>query len=135
MDARSAARMDQVMNICDWYLFQGVNDVIGYHRIVAPQLLGLAPDEAAIAGAMPKGRLVFGALDRLLGSQPFFAGDAISLADIHVAPHLDFLAATPEWETLAAGHPGLVAWLGRMTSRPSFEATTWERVAELAQAA
>ena len=134
-DPRVAARMDQVMNVCDWYLFQGVNDVIGYHRIVAPPLLGLAPDEDAIAGALPRAHTVFGELARLLGNQRFFAGDALSLADLHVAPHLDFLAATPEWATLTAGHPGLVAWLGRVTSRPSFEATTWERVAELAKAA
>jgi glutathione S-transferase len=50
-DPAAAARMDQVMNICDWYLFQGVNNVIGFHRIVAPRLFGSAPDEAAIAAA------------------------------------------------------------------------------------
>ena len=75
-DPRDAARMDQVMNVCDWYLFQGVNDVIGYHRIVAPALLGLAPDEEAIAGALPRALHVVGELARLLGNQRFFAGDA-----------------------------------------------------------
>ena len=58
-DPASAARMDQVMNICDWYLFQGVNNVIGFHRIVAPRLFGSVPDEAAIAAAMPKAHVVF----------------------------------------------------------------------------
>ena len=53
-DPKAAGRMDQVMNICDWYLFQGVNNVIGFHRVVRPRLMGLAPDEAAIAEAMPK---------------------------------------------------------------------------------
>src|ERR1700726_3102342 len=48
-DPKAAARMDQVMNICDWYLFQNVNNVIGFQRIVKPRLMGLAPDEAAIA--------------------------------------------------------------------------------------
>src|SRR5579859_4835103 len=51
-DPKVAARMDQLMNICDWYLFQGVCNVIGFQRIVGPRLLGLTPDEAAIAGAM-----------------------------------------------------------------------------------
>jgi hypothetical protein len=37
--------MDQVMNICDWYLMQGVNNVIGFHRIIAPRLMGRAPDD------------------------------------------------------------------------------------------
>src|ERR1044072_5635776 len=53
-DVKSIARMDQVMNVCDWYLFQGVGSVIAFQRIVGPKLLGLQTDEAAIAQAMPK---------------------------------------------------------------------------------
>jgi len=40
-DPRRAARMDQVMNINDWYLFHGVGNVIVFHRVIAPQLMGL----------------------------------------------------------------------------------------------
>jgi glutathione S-transferase len=134
-DARVAGRMDQVMNICDWYLFRDVNAVIGFHRIVAPRLLGLQPDEKAIAEAMPKGLTTFRELSRLLASQRYFAGDELSLADLMVAPHVDFLSATPEWQKLTADTPNLVAWLQRMNARDSFKATTWERVASLAQAA
>ena len=47
-DARRAARMDQAMNVNDWYLFHGVGNVIIFHRIIAPQLMGAAPDEEAI---------------------------------------------------------------------------------------
>jgi glutathione S-transferase len=54
----------------DWYLFQGVNNVIGFHRVVAPRVLGLAPDEEAIAQAMPKAEVVFKELSRLLDSSP-----------------------------------------------------------------
>ena len=123
------------MNICDWYLFQGVNNVIGFHRIVAPRLFGSAPDEAAIAAAMPKADVVFKELSRLLGTRHWFAGESVSLADILVAAHLDFLAQTPEWDQLAQTSPNLVSWLQRMNARPSFKSTTWERVAELAKAA
>ena len=63
------------MNICDWYLFQGVNNVIGFQRVVRPRVMGLAPDEVAIADAMPKARIVFDELARLLGSKNFFAGE------------------------------------------------------------
>jgi glutathione S-transferase len=132
-DPTAAAVMDQVMNISDWYLFQGVNNVIGFQRIVAPRLLGQSPDEAAIAGAMPRAHTVFRELARLLGDNPYIAG-SLSLADLHVAPQVDFIAATPEWEILAAPHRNLVAWLERMRARPSLQATTWERVAALAAA-
>jgi len=117
-DPRRAARMDQVMNVNDWYLFQGVANVIVFHRVVGPRVLGIAPDEAAIEAAMPKARAVFAELARLLGEQPYFAGETISLADLMVAPHKN-----------------LVAWLARMEARPSLQATTWERVSEMAQAA
>ena len=134
-DNRHLARMDRVMNINDWYLFHGVGDVIIFHRVIGPQLMGLIPDEAAIAAAMPKARTVFAELARLLGEQPFFTGDALSLADLLVAPGVAFFVATPEWAELGAPHANLVAWLTRMEARPSMKATTWERVTELAKAA
>ncbi len=134
-DPRRAARMDQVMNVNDWYLFQGVANVIVFNRVIGPRVMGLTPDEAAIEAAMPKARAVFEELARLLGGQPFFAGETISLADFIVAPQLAFFTQTPEWSALGAPHKNLVAWLARMEARPSFVATTWERVSEMAQAA
>ena len=134
-DARLAARMDQVMNINDWYLFHGVGNVIIFQRVIAPKLMGLAPDEEAIKAAMPKAHAVFDELARLLGAQPYFAGDALSLADLLVAPAVDFFTTIPEWSVLAAPHANLVAWMGRMQERPSMKATTWERVSAMAEAA
>jgi len=134
-DPKAAARMDQLMNICDWYLFQGVNDVIGFQRVVGPRVMGMTPDEAAIAAAMPKAHIVFNELSRLLGDQPYFAGDKLSLADLHMVPQFDFLSQTPEWAPLTASNPNLVAWLSRLNERASVKATTWDRVAELAKAA
>jgi glutathione S-transferase len=134
-DPKAAANMDRAMNVNDWYLFHGVNNVIGFHRIVAARFMGLAPDEEAIAAAMPKAHAVCSELARLLGAQPYFAGENVTLADLLIAPQLDFLAQTPEWTPLSAGHPNLLDWLARMTARPSFKATTWERLTERAKAA
>jgi len=134
-DPRRAARMDQLMNVNDWYLFNGVGSVIGFQRIVGPRLLGLTPDEAAIAAALPKARIVIDELAGHLGAQPYFTGDTPTLADMLLAPQLDFLQQTPEWEPLTASHPNLGRWLARVTARPSFSATTWSKVAAMAQAA
>jgi glutathione S-transferase len=127
--------MDQAMNINDWYLFQGVGNVIAFQRVVGPRVLGLTPDEAVIEAAMPRAQMVFGELVRLLGDQPYFAGDALSLADLLLAPQVEFFAHTPEWAVLGAPNPTLAAWLERMEARPSLKATTWERVAQMATAA
>ncbi|HLZ99240.1 MAG TPA: glutathione S-transferase family protein [Steroidobacteraceae bacterium] len=132
---QAAARMDQLMNVNDWYLFQGVSNVIAFQRIVGPRILGLEPDEAAIAAAMPKAEVVFRELSRLLGDNAFFAGESITLADVMLAPQLDFFAATPEWEPLTARAPTIRQWLDRMNARPSMQATTWERVSAMAKAA
>jgi glutathione S-transferase len=134
-DPRAAGRMDQVMSINDWYLFQGVGNVIAFQRVVGPMLFDLTPDEDAIAAAMPQAHQVFSVLSGLLGDQPFFAGDALSLADLLVAPQMDFIAGAPEWASLTAARPNLAAWLERMTARPSLAATTMEKVRALAAAA
>jgi glutathione S-transferase len=134
-DAMAAARMDQAMNINDWYLFQGVNNVIGFHRVIGPRLMGLTPDEGAIAAAMPKAHAVCNELSRLLGVQTYFAGESVTLADLLLAPQLDFLAQTPEWAHLCTGNRNIVDWFERMNARDSLKATTWERVADMAKAA
>jgi glutathione S-transferase len=134
-DPQATARMDEAMNINDWYVFHGVGNVIGFQRIVAPRVMGAKPDEAAIAAAMPKARFVFDGLAAQLGRRPYFADDALTLADIMLAPQLDFLAQTPEWDALTTQHANLREWLQRMQARPSFAATTWEKVAAMGNAA
>ena len=134
-DPKRAARMDQLMNINDWYLFQGVGNVIIFHRVVGPRVMGTTPDEDAIKAAMPKAHVVFNELARLLGQQPYFVGDTITLADLMLAPAVEFFTQTPEWTALGAPHANLGAWLLRMQARPSMKATTWERLATIAEAA
>src|SRR5579859_5680411 len=120
-DPKAAGRMDQAMNVNDWYLFQGVCNVIGFQRVVKPRLMGAPADEAAIEAAMPQAHLVFAELARLLGEEPYFAGDAVSLADLTIAPQIDFFTGLPEWPVLVAPYANLVAWLDRMAARPSFK--------------
>ena len=127
--------MDQAMNVSDWYLFQGVGNVIAFQRIVGPRLMGLIPDEAAVAAAMPKAHVVFAELSRILGDDLHFAGPTLSLADMLIAPQLDFLVETPEWRPLTESHGKLRRWLSRMNERSSMRATTWERVASMVKAA
>ena len=76
--------------------------------------------------------MVLAELARLLGPGPHFGGATPSLADLMLAAHLDMMAATPEWPALAEPHGALIDWLARMAARPSFQVTTWERLASLA---
>ena len=64
-----------------------------------------------------------------------FRRRGVSLADLLLAPAVAFFTGTPEWTELGAPHANLAAWLARMEARPSMQATTWERVSEMAKAA
>jgi glutathione S-transferase len=121
-DPKQAARMNQIIGINDWYFFPKVAAVIVFQRIIGPVLLGIKTDDAAIEAAVPMGRTCIAELDRLLGGQQFLAGDDLSIADLMLAPQLDFLAETPEGKALLAG-TRIEAWLKRMNERPSMQAT------------
>jgi glutathione S-transferase len=83
---------------------------------------GKPTDESAIAAALPQAQVCIKELERLLGSQPFMAGEQLSIADLMLAPQLDNLALTPEGKSLLVG-TRLEAWLARMNTRPSMVAT------------
>jgi glutathione S-transferase len=119
---QAIGRMNQIIGINDWYLFPQVARIIVFHRIVGPVLMGMTPDEAAVAAAVPDAELCLGELNRLLGCQPFMAGDRLSLADIQLAPQLVYLAATPEGRKILKD-TALLAWLERMEARASMRAT------------
>jgi glutathione S-transferase len=121
-DAESIGRMNQAIGINDWYLFPQVARVIVFERIVGPVLFGQTPNEEAIAAALPDARLCLGELDRLLGRSAYLAGNEFSLADIQLAPQIEYLAATPEGATIIAG-TALHRWLGRVRERASMHAT------------
>jgi glutathione S-transferase len=121
-DPRAAAKMNQIIGINDWYFFPKAAASIVFQRVVGPALLGMTTDEAAITAAMPMAQTCVTELDRLLGSQRFLTGDQLSIADLMLAPQLDFLAATPEGKKLLEG-TGLKAWLARMNARASMIAT------------
>jgi glutathione S-transferase len=120
---KQRARMNQVIGIIEWYFFPKAAAPIAFNRIIGPRLLGTTPDEAAIADAMPMARQCFAELDRLLGDQPYFTGNAVSIADIMLAAQLDLFGECPEGRALIDGTQHLRAWLQRMIARPSFAAT------------
>ncbi|MBS0411520.1 MAG: glutathione S-transferase family protein [Proteobacteria bacterium] len=121
-EPRSRARMNQVMGIVDAYVMPSMTSGIGWNRIICP-MMGLPVDEAAVAAAIEPSRVCLKALDAILGDQPFMAGAALSLADLMLLAHLDFLPQSPEGGALLAETPRLGAWLARMQARPAAQAT------------
>ena len=65
------------------------------------------------------------ALEAILGDQPYFGGEALSLADISAGAHLSFMPMAEEGRELLEGSP-LAAWLDRLNARRSFQTTTMQ---------
>jgi glutathione S-transferase len=133
-DPRAEARMNQICGITDWYVMPDVSRPITFARVVAPKL-GLPIDEARIAAAIPKAKVCVAEIGGLLGDQQFMAGEALTIADLMLAPHLTMFAETAEGAPMLQPHPNIRAWVERMNARPSMVATTWDRLHALARAA
>ena len=129
-DARAVARMDQMISITGCYVAPRVSGPLSFQRLVAP-LIGMPVDEDAVAAAMEPAADALAEVARLLGEQPFIAGETITLADLMLAPHISFLPNFEEGRQIMAPHPNLTAWIARMEARPSMAATTWERLGGL----
>ena len=128
-DPRKAARMDQLIGITDSYLTPRLSGGLTFPRVVAP-LFGMPVDEDAVGAAIGPATEVVDEVARLLGDQPFMAGDVLSLADLMLAPHFAFLPQFAEGQAILAPHAHLADWIARMDARPSMAATTWEKLRE-----
>jgi glutathione S-transferase len=130
-DPRTAARMNQVMGVIDWYFFSQNGAIpLVFNRVVAPRL-GLPVNDAAATAAVPATKHVVGVLSDFVGRSPYMAGEAFTLADIHAGAHVDMLSECPEGADMLAGTP-LLAWLGRIRNRPCMATTTWDALAQAA---
>jgi glutathione S-transferase len=129
-EARQAARADQLANIVDWYFFRNISVPITWERTMVLRFGGV-PNEEKIAAALPGARICVNEIERLRGDSEFLVGDAVSIADLMLAPQLDYFAATAEGREILDG-TRLAAWLERMRSRPSMRATAWERLKKAA---
>jgi glutathione S-transferase len=121
-DPRAEARMNQVIGVVDAHAYRPIVWGIFVPRVVAP-MQGQAPDEAAVRDALPAARTSLAALDRLIGRGPFVAGEALSLGDLHLAPTMAYLHATPEAGELMAPHANLRRWWEGVSARPSMART------------
>jgi glutathione S-transferase len=122
-DVHEWSRMNQIIGIVDAYAWPAIAGQILFNRLLVPRFLGGAPDEAAIAAALPRARLCLSEIARLKGEHRFLAADFVTLADLMAAPLLWYFARIPEGETPFAEHPGLRDWLRHIEERQSFQVT------------
>jgi glutathione S-transferase len=121
-DPVSLARMDQIISIADSFGYGCIMGKLVWQRIVMP-MVGGTPDDAIVAESMAPIRVTLSEFARILGDGPWFAGAAISLADLHMAPIFGYFTSTAESGELLAPHGNLRAWWARMSARDSMAKT------------
>ncbi len=130
-DPKSAARMNQIVGIVDWYVFAQITVKITVERLLSQVFWGRGPDEGVIASALPAARVCIEELVRLQDAAPFMTGDSVSIADLMLAPQLAMFRMTPEGKSLLEG-TALNEWIDRMGARPSWQCTERERLVQAA---
>ncbi len=115
------AAVNQVMSIVDSYGYTPCVTNLFIPRVLVPSLGG-ETDMEKVESAKAPAALFVKELERLLGTQQFFGGATVSLADLHVLPVVTYLVATPEGKGIFEGAPNMRQWLGRIVKRPSVQA-------------
>ncbi len=121
-DPRQRARITQISSILDSYTYGPVIGKCVIQRVVTP-MLGAQPDEAVIEAALPEARKCMEVLEGLLDGQAYLAGDALSLADLHLIPIYAYFSVTPEGESILKDKAALQRWWQGVSVRSSVQAT------------
>ncbi len=113
-DPQARARMQQIIALLDSY---------GYRALVWDIFvnLGEPPSDAeTLARGQQVGRTVLAEIAGKMDT-PWLLGEALTLADCHLAPILRYAMAVPEGEALIAEHPKVRDWWQRIQSRPGWD--------------
>ncbi|RFB78030.1 glutathione S-transferase family protein [Methylovirgula sp. 4M-Z18] len=121
-DVKLRARMAQIVGLLDSYAYRPMVWDVFVERVRRP-LQGAVSDEAKITSGLAKAKRVLDVLEDLLSDYAWLAGPALSLADLHFYPMIDYFCAAGEGRALVAAHPKLEAWRRRCADRESIKAT------------
>jgi glutathione S-transferase len=120
---RERARCNQLISIADNYAYPQLVWGIYVERVSKPGR-GAVTDEAKIAATVPKARVCLKAMSDLMGDNLWLAGPQLTLADLYVAPMLDYFLITPEGKDMIQQHENLAVWWARIAARPSMRTTS-----------
>lgn len=121
-EPKAAARMIQWVSATADCAYQVMIRELVWQRVVVPMQGGKA-DEAMIKAAVPKLERQLAIYDKALGENAWLAGNALTIADLFLAPILFYVAGTPEGQAALKSRNAINRWFGAVMERPSFKAT------------
>ncbi|TNE41947.1 MAG: glutathione S-transferase family protein [Alphaproteobacteria bacterium] len=121
-DARSRARMRQIISIADNYAYIPLVRQVFSHRVFR-SAMNEAADEKIVAEGLAAAVRILDALENLLASEGFAAGPQFSLADAHLGAMMGYFTMADEGAHMIASRPKLDRWWQRMAEWPSLVKT------------
>lgn len=119
---RSRARVNQIISIADGYIYPVLVWGIYVEQVAKPER-GEPCNDHVLSASLAKAPVILKALADLMGGNPWLGGAALSLADLHAAPMIDYFAQAPEGLPMLSRHANLKAWWLRMQERRSMRLT------------
>jgi glutathione S-transferase len=119
---RERARMAQIISVIDNYGYWPMVRQVAAQRIFRP-LEGERADEQEVQRGLEKSIQVLDAIEELCTDGQFLAGTQLSLADIHLAPMIAYIAMTAEGVAALSGRRRLSRWWTHIQEYPSVVAT------------
>lgn len=119
-DVRRRARMTQICGVVDSYGYGAMIGKVFWQAAIVP-MQGGTPDTAALDEGLGMAGKVLDVLDGLVaeGTEFLCGGGQVSLADLFLAPVLDYFAMTDPGRGALARRPRINGWWQRMAQRPS----------------
>jgi glutathione S-transferase len=119
---RDRAKMEQWISAINSYMYDAMvrRYVLQY---VIPRGADGKPDRAVIDAALPEIERQLDVLEAAYDGGDYLPGNALSLADLLLAPIVFYLQHFPETKALLAKHPNVMRAHGLIAQRPSFAAT------------
>lgn len=121
-EARHRARCSQFISIVDSYVYWPLVRQVFSHGFFRRRL-GRPFDVTELQKGLETAPNVLAALERLVADAEFLCGDAISLADIHLAPMIGYFALAEEGAALLKTHRKLSRWWATISARTAHRAT------------
>jgi glutathione S-transferase len=116
-DVKARARMTQICAIVDSYGYGAMVRKVFWQEVIVPMQGGTA-DAAILADGMKTTEKTLDVIQGLMGGD-LLCGSAVTLADFHLLPVVEFLRMTKGGAAAFAARPKLAAWWDRMNARPA----------------
>lgn len=122
LNAASRARVNQIISIADHYAYWPLVRQVFSHGVMGPKIgRQVVPSEVECGlNAAPR---ILESLDRLASGRDFLISEALTLADVHLAPMISYFVELDDARTLFKRYERLSAWWAAVSMRTAFVET------------